>query len=236
MKKYALLFAICIFYCGVGLAKTTDLKQIIHTINNSLKQNQTSESPDLLQKIDNVKGHYNPFTGTSFIINFAKINRKEQLNKQLLSLASEEKRTSFEQIQQEAKSLSHHIYQLERKIKAIENTHNNAQQLNDARNQLNELTLSKAKINNQYRRTKMDVLDEVISTNTLHTLQRQLSASVCHMNENEKRSLKTLTLILIGIQNGQHEITWHFPDLLACLDNSLAEQEKFSGTKQTSVF
>ncbi|AIY67613.1 hypothetical protein [Pseudoalteromonas piratica] len=236
MKKYAFLIAVGLLSSMPCIAQTLNPKPIINAIEHSLSQSQTSENPDLRQPIVSVKGHYNPFTGTTFIINFAELATTEQLNKQLLNLASEEKKASFHAAQHEAKTLSHHVYQLERKIKAIEKGNSNAEQLTSLRHQLSELTFSKAKINNQYRNAKMAVFNDIIGTNTVHNIERQLSANVCHLNDQQKQSLNTLTLVLVDVQNSPHEITWHFSDLFTCQDNSLAEQIKFANTKQVSRF
>ncbi|WP_372770826.1 hypothetical protein [Pseudoalteromonas sp.] len=236
MKISIFFITFCLFHSVIASAQTHITKQLITSIAANIKHSQSSDNPELIQPISRVKGHYNPFTGTTLFVDFDKLQPTEQLNKELLNLASEDKKLYFNSSQQNAKTLSHHIYQLERKLSVLEKSDNTSEQIEYARHQLSELTIKKAKINNQYQSAKKAVLNDVITANTLQNLLKQLSANVCHLGQTSKQSLKSMTLVLAGIQNTEQEITWHFSNLLSCQDNSLQEQTNFLNSRQTSRF
>lgn len=236
MKIRTLLIIWCLLSSTFAIAKPDNTKQLVNSLSASLQQNQNSENPELMQPISRVKGHYNPYTGTTLIINFSPLKQTEQLNKQLLNVASEETKQQFLSSQHQAKTLSHHIYQLERKLSILEKSDNNLEQAEKTRRKLSELTIAKAKTNNQYQSAKKDVLADVISTHTQQNLQKHLSEYICHLTEDEKRSLNMVTLVLSGIQNNKQEITWHFSNLQSCQNNSLSEQTNFANSRLASVF
>ncbi|MFY8350523.1 hypothetical protein AAEU29_08330 [Pseudoalteromonas sp. SSM20] len=236
MKIRTLLITGCLLSSTFALAKPVSTKQLVSSLSASLQQNHTSENPELMQPISHVKGHYNPYTGATLVINFAQIEQTEHLNKQLINSATEDKKQQFLSSQQQAKALSHHIFQLERKLSMLEKSDKNSEQAEETRRELSELTIAKAKTNNQYQSAKKGVLTDVISTNTQQNLQKHLSAFICHLTDDEKRSLNMVTLVLSGIQNNQQEITWHFSNLQSCQDNSLSEQTNFANSRLTSTF
>jgi hypothetical protein len=236
MKIRTLLITGCLLSSTFTLAKPVNTKQLVTSLSAALQQNHTSENPELMQPISHVKGHYNPYTGTTLMIDFAPVEQTEQLNKQLLNFATEEKKQQFLSSQQQAKTLSHHIYQLERKLSILEKSDKSSEQAEETRRKLSELTIAKAKANNQYHNAKKAVLTDIISSNTQQNLQKHLSAFICHLNEDEKNTLQMITLVLTGIQNNNQEMTWHFANLQSCLDNSLTEQTNFANSRLISTF
>ena len=236
MKIKILLVVLCVVYSSFTVAKAQSQKLLLETLSAKLSANQTTAHTDLMQPIASVKPHYNPYTGATLFIHFSAIEVNENIDKRRLSQANQQKQQNFKESQQQARALSHHIYQLERKLSALKKSHNNQAQIEAIQQQLSELTIKKAKANNQYQQNKHAIFDDVIATNTLTQLQKQISGNVCHLSNNDKQSLKSITFVLAGIQNTTQEITWHFADLNRCRDNSLNQQTLFTESRLSSQF